>query len=328
MIHIDRRHPEIGGAANPIRQAQYSANILNHENKNSVHNTMAGKLLRQYEEDRREERERLHSRELIEAYETILKFNEIENRKRMGVASGLGTMNEIFSLVVAGIITPGVTIDREGIMRIRFEGRNKENDVKALAANQNGLTVRQFQNTLAILVAQSEFNCNFIEYMEKRKRNLDVKDEELAQMFAGGVEMSHENNSEAEQLRIEDKPKVVSRLLSRVKEKKDDRSSRQEVKMSRTEPEPLGMLFEDDVKKRSRLDQYSNRLPRSQEHFTSIQDHRAQQDRIFDEMTKEDQQFIEEQVKMHIRAIQEKKSKEKEKMIYEQSFYVAPGTRC
>jgi hypothetical protein len=131
MIHIDRRHPEIGGAANPLRQEQYSANILNHKNKNTIHdlsrtllglkhqltmhnpddvpnphevrsvampiyNTMTDGLLRQFEEDRREEltakrkeRERIHLRELIEDYQTILKINKIENRKRMGGKLGV-----------------------------------------------------------------------------------------------------------------------------------------------------------------------------------------------------------------------------------------------
>jgi hypothetical protein len=37
MIHIDRRHPELSGAANPIRQAHYSANIPNHTNGNTNH---------------------------------------------------------------------------------------------------------------------------------------------------------------------------------------------------------------------------------------------------------------------------------------------------
>jgi hypothetical protein len=107
MIHIDRRHPEIGRAANPIRQLRYSANILNPKNNNTIHdasivatpihNIMADRLLRQYEEDRRDEliakrqeRERIYSRELIEDYHTILKVNDIENQKRMEGGELLG----------------------------------------------------------------------------------------------------------------------------------------------------------------------------------------------------------------------------------------------
>ena len=37
MVHIDRRHPELSGAANPIRRAHYSANIPNHTNGNTNH---------------------------------------------------------------------------------------------------------------------------------------------------------------------------------------------------------------------------------------------------------------------------------------------------
>ena len=101
MIHIDRKPPEISKAANPIRQLRYSPNILNPKNNNTIHdasivatpihNIMADRLLRQYEEDRRDEliakrqeRERIYSRELIEDYHTILSVNDIENQKRMG----------------------------------------------------------------------------------------------------------------------------------------------------------------------------------------------------------------------------------------------------
>ncbi|MGH9924959.1 MAG: hypothetical protein ACRD5B_06235, partial [Nitrososphaeraceae archaeon] len=75
MIHIDRRHPELSGAANPIRQAHSSANIPNHTDGNTNHdwwfpgfsphtayssatpfyNTpIESLLLRRYEEDRQE----------------------------------------------------------------------------------------------------------------------------------------------------------------------------------------------------------------------------------------------------------------------------------
>lgn len=91
MIHIDRRHPE-AGTAKLIRQLRYSANILNLKNNNTIHDAsivatpihMADRLLRQYEKDRRDEliakrqeRDRIYSRELIEDYHTILKVNDI-----------------------------------------------------------------------------------------------------------------------------------------------------------------------------------------------------------------------------------------------------------
>ena len=53
------------------------------------------------------------------------------------------------------------------------------------------------------------------------------------QIVFGAVKGSQANISKVEQSRIVDKPKVDSRLLSRVKEVEDDRSNRQEVKMSR-----------------------------------------------------------------------------------------------
>jgi hypothetical protein len=135
MIHIFRRHPEIDRAANPIRQLRYSANILNPKNNNTIHDSsivMADSLLRQYEEDRRDEliakrqeRERIYSRELIEDYHTILKVNDIENQKRMGGTFGSDANNEIFYLWIAGVITPVMTIDSEGTIRIRNELRNR-----------------------------------------------------------------------------------------------------------------------------------------------------------------------------------------------------------
>lgn len=148
-----------------------------------------------------------------------------------------------------------------------------------------------------------------------------MRDEELVQMFFGAAKGSQASISKVEQSRIVDKPKVDSRVLLRVKEEEDDRSNRQEVKMSRKEfgddfvnlsssnfemfssmtpptppppidialfsnkntsspmlsrePEPLGRLIEYDEKRRKRLDQCYNRL-RPQEHFSSCQDHRAQ----------------------------------------------------
>jgi len=185
--------------------------------------------------------------------------------------------------------------------------------------------------------------------VEERKRNLDVRDEELVQIFFGAAKGAQASISKVEQSRIVDKPKVDSKLLSRVKEEEDDRSNRQEVKMSRKEfgddfvdlsssnfemflsmtpptpppplidialfsnkntsspmlsrePEPLGRLIEYDEKRRRRLDQCYNRQ-RPQEHFSSS--HRAQ-DPAIDEIMKEDQRFIEDLVKMQIRAIQEK----------------------
>jgi hypothetical protein len=135
MIHIVRRHPEIDRAAKPIRQLRYSANILNPKNNNTIHDAsivMADSLLRQYEEDRRDEliakrqeRERIYSRELIEDYHTILKVNDIENQKRMGGTFGSDANNEIFYLGIAGVITPVMTIDSEGTIRIRNELRNR-----------------------------------------------------------------------------------------------------------------------------------------------------------------------------------------------------------
>jgi len=78
------------------------------------------------------------------------------------------------------------------------------------------------------------------------------------------------------------------------------------------EPEPLGRLIEYDEKRRGRLVQCYNRQ-RPQEHFSSCQDHRAQDpvideimNPVIDEIMKEDQRFIEDLVKMQIRAIQEK----------------------
>ena len=69
--------------------------------------------------------------------------------------------------------------------------------------------------------------------MEEGKGNPNVRDEELMQMVFGAVKGSQGAISKVEQSRIVDKPKVDSRLLSRVKEVEDDRSNRQEVKMSR-----------------------------------------------------------------------------------------------
>lgn len=384
MIHIDRRHPDIGGAANPIRQAQYTANILNHTKwktnhdlSRTVYDIMTEGLLRQYEKDkqdeitaRHKERQRILLREQFEDYETALKIKETENRNKMQGNLDSVIMNELFRQMAAGRLTPVMTIDREGNISIRYELRNRENDVKHLTACQNNLSVNQFQDILAILVAQVEFNYNFVKFMENRKRILDVRDEELVQMFAGVVKASQANKSKAEQLRIEDEPKGVSRLLFRLEEKKDDRYDGQEEKTSRKdfgqddfvnlsgsncemsssmtsrkppspigielfhskstaphmssrEPEPLGMLIEDNEKKRSQPDQHFSKLPRPQEHFSSGQDYAAQQDRAIDEIIKKE---IEDTKKMQIRARQEIKNGKTGRTIFGQSFYPVPAS--
>lgn len=246
-----------------------------------------------------------------------------------------------------------MTIDREGIITIRYEPSNRKDGVKHVTVNGNGLTGRQFQDILAILVAQSEFNYNFIKLMEVRKRNLDVTDEELVQMFVGGVKVSQANNSNAEQLRIEKKSKVVSGLSSRVEEKNNNRYEGQEEKtsqkeigiddfvnlsgsnmtppippppidsksqashMSSVKLEPLGKENGQEVKQWGRPDQYSSGLPRPQEHSSSGQDYGVQQDRVTDEVIKKE---IEDAEKTQIRAMEENNSKKKERTNFGQSF--------
>jgi hypothetical protein len=308
-------------------------------------------FLRRYEEDRQEERresERIYSRQQFEDYQTAFKIMEAEDRKRMGGILGFDIMSEISNQIATGRLTPVMTIDREGSNSIRCELTNRENE--SLASNQNDLSVRQFQEILAKLAeAQAEFTYNFIKCMEARKRNLDVVDEELMQIIAGGIKVSPANNAKTELLKIDDKPRVVSRLLSRIEGKNDERYDGQEKKPSRKElgqddfaksassncemfssmippapspsidiallhikstasdisseePEPLAMLIEDDEKKRRRPDQQSSRMIRPQEHFSSSQDYGSQQVRVVDDLTKEDQKFIEEVQRIQIRA--------------------------
>jgi hypothetical protein len=298
MIHMDRRHPELSGAANPIRQAHYSANILNHTNGNTNHdwwvpgwkhlltrtnpytagvfsphtayssatpfyNTPIESMFRQYEEDRQEElatkrreSERIRSRQLFEDYQTALKIRETEIRKRMGGILGFDIMSEISNQMATGRLTPVMTIDREGSISIKCELTNRENE--SLAANQNDLSVRQFQDILAKLnEAQAEFTRNFIKCTEARKRNLDVVDEELMQILAGGIKVSRSNNPKTELLSIDDKPRVVSRVLSRIEGKNDERYDGQEEKPSRKE------LGQDDFAKSasSNCEMFSSMTP-------------------------------------------------------------------
>jgi hypothetical protein len=279
-IHIDRRHPEIGGAANPIRQAKSLGNIPNDMKSNTNHGSsrtdegwkhhlksdnpyLAGvstshtaygsvmpfydspieNLLKWYEVRHKEleaklrESERSHTRELLEVYQTVLKINEIENRKRMGGNLGLDTMNEVSSLIAVGILTPVISTDKEGTISIRFEPRNRENVVNTLSTNQNNLSGPLLQGMLDILKKQAEFADNVVKCMETKKRSQDMRDEELARMLSGlgGVKDSQANYSKAEQLRIEHKPEVVSRVLSGGGEKNDSLQDGQEEKSSRKE---------------------------------------------------------------------------------------------
>jgi hypothetical protein len=280
MIHIDRRHPEIGGAANPIRQAKSLENIPNDMKPNTNHESsrtdegwkyhltsdnpyLAGvstshtaygsvmpfynspieSLLKWYEVRHKEleaklrESERSPTRELLEVYQTVLKINEIENRKRMGGNLGLDTMNEVSSLIAVGILTPVISTDKEGTISRRFEPRNRENVGNTLSTIQNNLSGPIIQGMLAILKKQAEFADNVVKYMEITKRNQDVRDEELARMLfgLGRVKDSQANYSKAEQLRIEYKPEVVSRVLSGGGEKNDSLHDGQEEKSSRKE---------------------------------------------------------------------------------------------
>jgi hypothetical protein len=262
---------------------------------------------------------------------------------------GFGTMNEISSLMTASIISPVVTIDKEGSILIRYEQGNREDLVKALAANQIGLGGRQYQDIVAKLIKEhDEAIYAVIKCMEARKRDFDVKDKELIQMLAGGVRISQSSNSKAEQSRRDDKTKVDPNLFSSVEEKnnnhfdwqgkkplmkelgQDDRvnllgsnfdtttsnnlppidraffhSKSTTSQMPSRELEPLGQLIRQGDKERSRPNQHSSRLPRPQEQFSSGQDYGSQQVRVVDELTKEDQKFIEEVRRIQIRARQE-----------------------
>src|SRR5918996_5205158 len=165
-----------------------------------------------------------------------MKINEIKNRKRMGGNLGLDTMNEVSSLIAAGILTPVISTDKEGTISIRFEPRNRENVVNTLSTNQNNLSGPLIQDMLAILKKQAEFADNMVKYMEMwSSHDEDVRDEELARMLIGGVKDSQANYSKAEQLRIEHKPEVVSRVLSGGGEKNDSLHDGQEEKSSRKE---------------------------------------------------------------------------------------------
>jgi hypothetical protein len=277
MIHIDRRHPQTGGAANPIRQAKFLGNNPNDMKSNTNHESsrtdegwkyhltsdnpyLAGlstshtayssvmpfyhspieSLSKWYEvrlkelETKLRESERSSTRELIEGY-TALKANEVENRKRMGGNFDLDIMNEISKQMVAGRLTPVISTDKEGTNSIRFEPRNRENVVNTLSTSQNNLSGPLFQHILAILKKQAEFADNMVKCMEITKRSQDVRDEELARMLFGGAKDSHANYSKAEQLRIEHKPEVVSRVLSGGGEKNDSLHDGQEEKSSRKE---------------------------------------------------------------------------------------------
>jgi hypothetical protein len=105
------------------------------------YNSPIENLLKWYEVRHKEleaklrESERSHTRELLEVYQTVLKINEIENRKRMGGNLGLDTMNEVSSLIAVGILTPVISTDKEGTISIRFEPRNRENVVNTLSTN-------------------------------------------------------------------------------------------------------------------------------------------------------------------------------------------------
>lgn len=148
---------------------------------------------------------------------------------------GLDTMNEVSSLIAVGILTPVISTDKEGTISIRVEPRNRENVGNTLSTNQNNLSGPIIQGMLAILKKQAEFADNVVKYMEITKRNQDVRDEELARMLfgLGGVKDSQANYSKAEQLRIEYKPEVVSRVLSGGGEKNDSLHDGQEEKSSR-----------------------------------------------------------------------------------------------
>jgi len=277
MIHIDRRHPQIGGAANPIRQAKFLGNSPNDMKSNTNHessrtdegwkyhltsdnpylagistshtayspamtfyNTPIESLSKWYEvrlkelETKLKESERSSTRELIEGY-TALKANEVENRKRMGGNFDLDIMNEISKQMVAGRLTPVISTDMEGTISIRFEPRNRESVVNTLSTSQNNLSGPLIQGMLAILKKQAEFADNMVKCMETKERSQYVRDEELARMLFGGAKDSHANYSKAEQLRIEHKPEVVSKVLSGGGEKNDSLHDGQEEKSSRKE---------------------------------------------------------------------------------------------
>lgn len=49
MTHIDRRHPEIGGAANPIRQQRDSSRVPNYRDWDNISDLSTTPLGRKYQ---------------------------------------------------------------------------------------------------------------------------------------------------------------------------------------------------------------------------------------------------------------------------------------
>lgn len=184
---------------------------------------------------KRRENERIRFHQPLEDYRAALRIREIQNRDGMGGNSNVEIMNYISRQLTAGRLTAIVSIDQDGIITIKYEPNNKKVVVRPNAVDENGLTGHQLQEILTILTAQSECNYNFIKLMEARKHNLDVTVDELVQLFAGGVKASQANNSSAEHLRIEEKPKAVSGILSRVEEKNGNRRDGENEETSQME---------------------------------------------------------------------------------------------
>jgi hypothetical protein len=250
MIHIDRRHPELGGAANPIRQAKSLENIPN-DMKSSTkressrtnegwkyynpylasifssntayssvmpfHTSPVESLLRRYEDRQKEletklmESERSRTSELLETYRIAMKVNEVENWRRIGGNFDAYIMSEMSKQIAIERLTP--------------------------FTSQSNLSDPQIQVMLAILAKHVEFTENMVKCMESMKRSQDVRDEDLTQILFGGLRDSQPSYSKAEQLMKKHKAEVVSELSSGVGEKNDSLYDGQKEMSSRKEPE-------------------------------------------------------------------------------------------
>jgi sulfopyruvate decarboxylase TPP-binding subunit len=275
MVHIDRKHRNLSVGAIPLWKNRHFPNtrydqhmkshndlpraqhgqggqqLYQYPNVNYYTNQALGvpvsylrseRLIRELEEDKIEER-RLKRQELenvgvrgaFEDLRSAMRMNLIQNHVSEGGAGN--PINQVASLIAAGIIVPIQTIYANGNITIRYELRNTTNNVASMGADRNGRGDLQVADIIRSIETHGKQNEIIMKYIEERRAKDAIERFERVKRSADPVDPPQTANIKTEQLKIEEhRLESDDDILARREERKESRNRLEQEKKQGEEP--------------------------------------------------------------------------------------------
>ena len=211
-----------------------------------VDHPMAERLIRDYEQDRLEERllkrkelEKAGVREGFEDYLRAMTIDLMQSRKmdqggNGAMGMGMNPINNISSLITAGIMVPVQTIDSNGNIAIRYEPRNIANASAPLGAvNGNGGGLGMGDMLKLLGEAYGKSNEILMKYIEARGGEDDIGRFEKVKRLADLINPPQNINIEAQRLKLEERRLDIDHDILATREQREESRYRweQEMKM-------------------------------------------------------------------------------------------------